>query len=71
MSGCKSTTSPRRVGWLILAAVSSLMAALALLDAVYRLFVGEPLRLLWLVVGIPFWYWIGVGAWRRANRSSS
>ena len=54
-----------------LAIVCSVFAVMALANAVAGLAVGEPLQVLWLVAWLPFWYWIGVGAWRRSDQSVS
>jgi hypothetical protein len=49
---------------MLLVSVVSLIAAATVFDAVWRLFHGDLLCL--ITLPLLFWYWIGVGAWRRA-----
>jgi hypothetical protein len=51
---------------MLLVGVVSLIAAATVFDAVWRLFHGDLLGLITLPLALLFWYWIGVGAWRRA-----
>jgi hypothetical protein len=51
---------------LALAAVATLMAVGGVTDALWRVVHGDFVGLVTLPLGLLFWYWIGVGAWRRA-----
>jgi hypothetical protein len=51
---------------MFLVGVVSLIAAATVFDAVWRLLHGDLLGLITLPLALLFWYWIGVGAWRRA-----
>jgi hypothetical protein len=56
----------RQSGWLVLTILSAVMVALSLIALIASLVVGNlevPLGVPWIV----FWYWVAVGAWRRAN----
>jgi hypothetical protein len=57
----------KRAGWLLLAAIASFMAVGAVLDAMRRLAHSDLVGLVTLSVALTYWYWIGVGAWRRAG----
>ena len=57
----------KRAGWLLVTAVASLMAAGAIFDALWRLAHSDLVGFVTLPVALLFWYWIGVGAWRRAS----
>jgi hypothetical protein len=50
----------------VLAAIATLMAVGGVLDALWRVVHGDLVGLVTLPLGLLFWYWIGVGAWRRA-----
>jgi hypothetical protein len=54
------------LGWLALAAVATLLAVGAVVNALWRVVHGDLVGLVTLPFGLLFWYWIGVGAWRRA-----
>ena len=56
----------RHRGWLALAAWSALCVALAALGVVLNLIAMDP-RGVMSVLSIVFWWWIGVGAWRRSG----
>jgi hypothetical protein len=56
----------RQPGWLVLATVATLMAVAGVLDALWRVVHGDFVGLVSLPLGLLFWYWVGVGAWRRA-----
>ena len=43
------------------------MAAGAIFDALWRLAHSDLVGFVTLPVALLFWYWIGVGAWRRAE----
>jgi hypothetical protein len=66
-----ATPSSRHKGWITLAVACSMLALVALVSAMSALFGGEPFRALWLAVALQFWYWIGLGAWRRAERQTA
>jgi hypothetical protein len=53
-------------GWLALAAVATLMAVGGVTDALRRVVHGDFVGIVTLPLGLVFWYWIGVGEWRRA-----
>ena len=55
------------MGWLWVAAIASLMAAGGVSEALWRLAHSDPVGLVNLPIALVFWYWIGVGAWRRAE----
>ncbi|HET6920600.1 MAG TPA: hypothetical protein VFI46_14210 [Jiangellaceae bacterium] len=54
------------LGWLALAAVATLLAVGGVMDALWRVVHGDFVGIVTLAFGLLFWYWIGVGAWRRA-----
>ncbi len=53
----------------MLAMVSALMSGVAVLNGAWRLFHGDLVGLVGVPIALVFWYWIGMGAWRRANRT--
>ena len=59
----------KRGRWYALAVVASVLVAAGVLDAVWRFRQAGPWGLLSMLLGLLFWYWIGMGAWRRARTS--
>ncbi|HEV2071194.1 MAG TPA: hypothetical protein VGR26_15500 [Acidimicrobiales bacterium] len=59
----------KRGAWYALVVVASVLAAGGVFDAVWRFRQGDPWGLLSMLLGLLFWYWIGMGAWRRARTS--
>lgn len=54
--------------WSGLAAVFALLCAGSVFDAGWNLLVeGNPWRLAGLPVAVLFWFWLGMGAWRRST----
>jgi hypothetical protein len=53
-------------GWQVLAIVSLVLGALGVIGGVVRLLDGDLTGLLGVAWAALFWYWIGMGAWRRA-----
>jgi hypothetical protein len=51
---------------LALAAVATLIAVGGVTDALRRVVHGDFVGIVTLPLGLVFWYWIGVGEWRRA-----
>ncbi|HEV2068177.1 MAG TPA: hypothetical protein VGR26_00115, partial [Acidimicrobiales bacterium] len=60
----------KRGCWYALAVVASVLAAGGVLDAVWRFRQADPWVLLSMPLGLLFWYWIGIGAWRRARSAA-
>ena len=55
--------------WRGVAVVAAAFAGLELFGAVWNLLYGNAWRAAYLPLGLVFWYWIGVGAWRRGHRA--
>jgi ABC-type transport system involved in Fe-S cluster assembly fused permease/ATPase subunit len=51
---------------LALATVATLLAVGGVMAGLWRVVHGDFVGIVALPLGLLFWYWIGVGAWRRA-----
>jgi hypothetical protein len=59
----------RPVGWLLLAAFSAVAGVFQLVLGISMLAAGQFAGL-FMLPWVAFWYWIGVGAWRRAHEDA-
>lgn len=58
----------RHPGWMTLCVVAGVLAAGVVVNAVLAVFHGDLLLLVPISLAFVFWYWISVGAYRRAVR---
>ena len=56
----------RHPGWMTLCVVAGVLAAGVVVNAVRAVFHGDLMLLLPISFVFLFWYWISVGAYRRA-----
>ena len=58
----------RHLGWRVLSIVAGLLAAGVVVNMVRAVFAGQLLFLVPASLSLLFWYWIAMGAHRRAVR---
>ena len=58
--------SRRHPGWMALCVIAGVLAAGVVVNAVLAIFHGDLVLLVPISLAFVFWYWISVGAYRRA-----
>ena len=60
-----NAAAPRDYGWAAFAFVMAVLGVLGVVSGLWRALTGEPLKLVAVPIGIAFYYWFALGAWRR------
>lgn len=70
MDEARRATEPQRrhPGWMLLCVVAGSFAAGVVVNSVRAVFAGQLTLLVPMSLAFLFWYWISVGAYRRAVR---